>query len=215
MNKVFLATGHGPRATICKGRIVILSGPSGSGKTTLYKKILSSPRLRNLLVRSVSVTTRPRRPGERSGRDYIFMSPEQFASRRKKGFFLEWKKVFAHYYGTPLAPVKAFLKRGKSVLLAIDVKGARDVWRKVPRALKIFVKTPTFAVLKKRLLQRQTENSRDLAVRLRVAKTELKEATHYDYVLINDSLERCYRELEEILLAELGPAPGIKKTRGR
>lgn len=185
------------------GRIVILSGASGSGKTTLYKKLLATPRLRRILVRSVSATTRPRRPGERPGKDYIFLSPKEFLSRRKTGYFLEWKKVFVHYYGTPLKPVLAFLMKGKNVLLAIDVQGAKTVWRKHRGCLKIFVKTPSLAVLKARLSGRATESRRDLEIRLRTAKKELKESKKYDYVVVNDSLRRCHKEVEKILQKEL------------
>jgi len=203
MSKILSATSDQRPATALPGRMVILSGPSGSGKTTIYKTILARPKLRRLLVRSVSATTRPRRPGEREGRDYFFLTQKEFLARRKKGCFLEWKKVFTNYYGTPLAPVKEFLKSGKNVLLAIDVQGAKMVWRRSPRALKIFVQTPSFAVLKQRLSGRGTENSAELAIRLKTAKAELREAKYYDYILINDSLSRCCAELEKILLAEL------------
>jgi guanylate kinase len=185
------------------GRIVILSGPSGSGKTTLYQRLLKSPRLRRILVRSISATTRPQRPGEREGRDYFFLTEDEFQLLRQQGFFLEWKKVFVNFYGTPLAAVQEQLKKGKNVLLAIDVQGARTVWRKNRKALKIFVKTPSMKILKERLCGRGSEKPKDLAVRLLTARKELAEAKKYDYVIINDRIVRCYKELERVLLKEL------------
>ncbi len=186
-----------------KGRIVILSGPSGSGKTTLYQKLLASPKFKRVLVRSVSATTRLRRPGEKPGRDYLFLTQKEFLSRRKKGYFLEWKKVFVNYYGTPERPVLDCLRQGKNVLLAIDVQGAKTVARKDRQALRIFVKVPSWTELKKRLSGRGTEQKKDLQIRLRTARKEMKEAKGYDYVIVNDRLNRCYKELEGILQKEL------------
>jgi len=188
------------------GRIVILSGPSGSGKTTLYQRLLKSPRLSRILVRSVSATTRSRRPGEREGKDYFFLTDDEFQLLRRQGFFLEWKKVFDNFYGTPKQVVQEHLRRGKNVLLAIDIQGAKTVGRKDRKALKIFVKTPSLTVLKERLVRRGSETPKDIALRLKTAKKELKESKKYDYVVINDRLARCYKEVEGILLRELGQA---------
>src|SRR5689334_16611038 len=110
------------------GRIIIISGPSGSGKTTLHKKLLASRRLKGKVVKSISATTRPRREGEIDGRDYIFLNQDDFVKKQKTGYFLESQKVFDYYYGTPAQNVEALLKKGKYVLLCIDVKGAKVVW---------------------------------------------------------------------------------------
>src|SRR3989338_6159784 len=110
-----------------KGRIIIISGPSGSGKTTLHQRLLLSRRLKKKLVKSVSVTTRPKGPGEKHGCDYLFVSQETFRRRKKTGYFLEFKKFFGNYYGTTQKAVDRALKSGKNVLLCIDVKGAREV----------------------------------------------------------------------------------------
>lgn len=186
-----------------KGRIVILSGPSGAGKTTLYKKLFKSNRLKKILVKSISVTTRDKREGERNGQEYIFISKKMFLFKKRAGHFLESQKVFNDYYGTPNKKVQELLKKGKNVLLCIEVKGSRVVWLKNPDALKIFIKTPSFRALSKRLKKRATENVKDLEIRLRTAKKELKEARHYDFIIINDNLSLAYRKLEDILFKHL------------
>jgi len=186
-----------------KGRLVILSGPSGSGKTTLHEKLLKSAKLKSRLVKSVSVTTRTPRGREKDGRDYWFISKKMFMDKRRAGHFLESEKVFGNYYGTPSRNVGNLLKKGKNVLLCIDVKGAKTVSRKHPGALKIFVKTPSLSVLKKRLDKRATEKEVALKIRLSIAKKELQEAKHYDYVVINDHLKKTHRKLERILCKEL------------
>jgi len=153
-----------------KARVVVISGPSGCGKTTLHKALLASPLLKGKLVKSLSATTRVKRPGERSGRDYLFLSPQIFKDRIKKGYFLEWEKVFDQYYGTPKRQVLKLLKKGIHVLLCIDVKGARNVVRAFPRALKIFIKAPSLKILEARLKARGSESRETLALRLKVAR---------------------------------------------
>jgi guanylate kinase len=198
-----------------KGRIIILSGPSGAGKTTLYKKLLLDKRFKGLVIRSVSMTTRLPRRGERNGKDYFFVSRPAFLYKKKAGQLLESQKVYHDYYGTPLKPVLESLRRGKNVLLAIEVKGAKVVRKKVPGCLAIFIKTPSLAVLKQRLVTRATENPKDLRGRLARARMELGEAAAYPYVLVNDVLSRCYDELTNILQRELcaGPAVCCKAVR--
>ena len=184
-----------------KGKIFILSGPSGSGKTTLYKKLLSqTPHV----AKSISATTRPKRSGERHGRDYLFISPKMFAHKRRKGHFLESMKVFDNYYGTPAKNVRDLLKQGKNVLLCIDVKGAKVVRRKFPQAVSIFVKAPSLAVLKKRLKSRGSEDPATAALRLKVAREELKQAKTYKYVIVNDRLDHAFRMLKRIVAQETG-----------
>ena len=186
-----------------KGRIVIVSGPSGSGKTTLHEKLLASKKYKKLLVKSISATTRPMRSWEKHGRDYFFIGDKMFAFKKTAGHFLECEKVFSYYYGTPNRNVQDLLKAGKNVLLCIDVKGAGTVLRKEPSALKIFIKTPTIAELKKRLKKRATEQKKDFDLRIKTARKELREAKRYDYVVINDNLQAAYRELETIIKKEL------------
>ena len=184
------------RTPIPLGRIIIISGPSGSGKTTLHKRLLASPKLKGRVVKSVSATTRSRRTGERPGRDYIFLSLKTFLAKQAAGHFLEAQKVFDSYYGTPARNVARLLRKGKYVLLCIDVKGAKVVRQKCPDTLKVFIRTPTLAVLKERLKKRGTESPQDLKTRLNTARHELAQVKYYDYVIINDNLAKAYRKLE-------------------
>ena len=186
-----------------KGRIIILSGPSGSGKTTLHDKLLRRKSLKGKLVKSVSATTRASRPGEKHGREYFFLSVPMFRFKQKAGHFLESMKVFQHQYGTPAKNVRDLLKKGKNVLLCIDVQGAKEVCRKHPDSLKIFVRAPSQTVLKQRLKTRGTEDPQALKVRLEIAKRELKEAGGYDYVFVNDNLAATVSAIEKTLKKEL------------
>ena len=183
-----------------KGKIFILSGPSGSGKTTLYKKLLAETKG---LVKSISMTTRQPREGEKNGRDYIFVSKKMFDYKKSAGHFLESMKVFDNYYGTPAKNVRDLIKAGKNVLLCIDVKGAKVVCRKFPPAITIFIKTPTYAILKKRLMSRGSEDPETLHLRLKVAKEELKEAKFYKYTVVNDRIDHAFSQLKQIVHGEL------------
>jgi guanylate kinase len=185
-------------------RIVIISGPSGCGKTTLHKALLASPLLKGKLVKSISATTREKRPGEKAGRDYLFLSANMFKERIKKGYFLEWEKVFDHYYGTPKKNAMGLLKKGVNVLLCIDVKGAKTVRREFPQALKIFIKAPSMKVLEERLKARGSESRGSLEKRLKVARQELKEAKYYDHVIINADLNKALEKLQKIVCSKLG-----------
>ena len=186
-----------------KARIVIISGPSGCGKTTLHKALLASPVLKGKLVKSISATTRAKRPGERDKRDYLFLSTEVFEARIKKGYFLEWERVFDNYYGTPKTQALNLLKKGINVLLCIDVKGAKTVAQEFPQALKIFIKAPSLNILEKRLRARGSETKESLELRLKVARRELREAKNYDHVVINADLARAQEDLQNIVCSEL------------
>ena len=186
-----------------KGRIFIISGPSGSGKTTLHKKLLLSKQLKGLLIKSISATTRPRRTAERHGRDYLFLGKEEFLRKKARGYFLEWQKVFDNYYGTPRRSVEKLLRRGRNVLLCIDVKGAKVASRRYPDTVKIFIQAPSLAVLRKRLSQRGSETKKDLVLRLAIARREMREAKHYDHIVINDKFANAVRKLELIITKEL------------
>jgi guanylate kinase len=186
-----------------KARFVIISGPSGCGKTTLHKALLSNRLLKGRLVKSISATTRLKRAGERSGREYLFLSKKMFEDRIKKGYFLEWEKVFDHYYGTPKKQALGLLKKGTNVLLCIDVKGARTVRQEFPKALKIFIKAPSMKVLEKRLKARGSETKKSLNLRLKIARKELKEAKFYDHVVINANLRKALIALGKIVFHEI------------
>ena len=187
-----------------KGKIVILSGPSGSGKTTLHKDLLESSLLKGKLVKSISVTTRAKRVGEKEGRDYLFITEEIFARRIKRGYFLEWEKVFDNFYGTPKIQVLNLLKRGKHVLMCIDVKGAAQISEQFPDAVKIFIKPPSMQELRKRLEKRASETHETLKRRLEVAQEELKRSEEYDYTIINGSLEKAKSDLQNLVAKVLG-----------
>lgn len=178
------------------GKVIIISGPSGSGKTTLYKRLLTE---RNDLVKSISVTTRSKRLGEKHGKDYIFVNMKDFLAMKKKDHFLESQKVFDNYYGTPYKNVRDLLLKGKNVLLCIDVKGAKVVEKKFKDAVKVFIKTSTWAILKKRLESRGSEDPKTVKLRLETAKKELQEAKTYDFVVINHDLEKAYKDLHGII----------------
>jgi len=186
-----------------KARIIIISGPSGCGKTTLHKALLVSPLLKGRVVKSISATTRNKRPGEKQGKDYLFLNRKTFEDRIKKGFFLEWEKVFDHYYGTPKKQALNLLKKGINVLLCIDVKGARTVAREFPEALKVFIKAPSMKILAARLKARGSESLQSLDLRLKVARKELKEAKQYDHVIINGDLNKALENLQQIVCQEL------------
>ena len=155
--------------------------------------------MKGQLVKSISATTRTPRPGERQGRDYFFISEKMFRYKMRAGHFLEWEKVFQAYYGTPKRNVCLNLRRGKSVILCIDVKGAKTVSRKFPRACLIFIQTPSIGDLRKRLEARKSELPDERSLRLKAARAEMKEASHYDHVVINDDLEEAYRGLVAII----------------
>lgn len=200
-----------------QARIVIISGPSGCGKTTLHKALLLSPLLKGKLVKSISATTRSKRPGERPGRDYLFLSAKTFEERIKKDYFLEWEKVFDHYYGTPKKQALNLLKKGINVLLCIDVNGAKTVAREFPQALKIFIKTPSMKILEARLKARGSESRASIDLRLKVARRELKEVKFYDYVVINADLNKALGTLQQIVYRELLsclPAGSVRRPKG-
>lgn len=199
-NKKFMITDRCHK--IEKGRIFILSGPSGVGKTTIHEKILLSKTLKGRVVRSVSMTTRPKRKGEVHGRDYFFVSLKMFLYKIRVGQFLEWAKVFDQYYGTPFKQVQKLLGRGKSVLLCIDVQGAAQVMKRCPEAVSIFVKAPSLMELKKRLLKRGTENEETMMKRLRLSRQEMKQAKTYTHVVVNKNLASACCEVERIILQQ-------------
>jgi len=188
---------------IMKGKIIIISGPSGSGKTTLYKKLMASRTLKGKLAKSISMTTRLKRKGERHGRDYLFVSRKMFLYKKRCGHFLESERVFDNYYGTPNKGVRKLLDDGKNVLLCIDVKGAKTVRKKFPKALTIFIKTPTFTELENRLKSRGSDHKNVIKLRLKTARKELKELKNYNYVIVNDNLRTAYNNLERIVCSQI------------
>ncbi|MBI4371733.1 MAG: guanylate kinase [Elusimicrobia bacterium] len=181
-----------------KGALLIISAPSGAGKTTICRRLLA---LRKDLRASVSCTTRPPRLGEREGRSYFFLSREEFRRRIARREFLEWAVVHDAYYGTPSRFVEETLRAGRNVALTIDVKGAAAVRRRHPDAVLVFVLPPSLAALKSRLAHRRDPRA-EVAKRLANSRGELAAAKDYDYVVVNDDLQKAVSQISCILTAE-------------
>jgi guanylate kinase len=183
------------------GRLIVVSGPSGSGKTTMVRQVVARPGLRTRL--SVSATTRPPRPGEEHGREYDFLSRDEFEAARDRGDLLEWAEVHGNLYGTPAAPVIESLARGECVILEIDVQGGFQVARRFPATVLVFVNTPDFAILEERLRSRHTEDEPTIQRRLASARREIELAEQYHHQIINEDLDGAVAALES-LLSRLG-----------
>jgi guanylate kinase len=165
-----------------RGRLIVVSGPSGAGKSTLIRQALD---VVPGLTYSVSATTRAPREGEVDGRDYIFLTREEFEERIREGWFLEWAEYSGNLYGTPEHRVEELLSKGLSVILEIELQGARKVREKRPEAVMIFVQAPSLEETRKRLEGRATEDEKALEVRMTTALTEVSAKDEFDYEVIN------------------------------
>jgi guanylate kinase len=182
-----------------RGLLFVISAPSGTGKTTVVERLVErAPQL----WRSRSYTSRPARPGETEGVDYNFVSSETFEAMVGRDEFLEWADIFGNLYGTGRRDTEATLASGIDLVLVIDVQGARQVRRQMPDAVAIFVLPPSFDVLASRLRGRQQDSDAAIERRLRTASAEVTAVAEYDYVVINDDLDRCVREIGAIVVAE-------------
>ena len=182
-----------------KSVLVVISGPSGVGKTTIIKALLSR---RSDVIFSVSCTTRPKRPGEVHGRDYFFITEEEFRSMVERGEFLEWAQVHGYLYGTPRSFIEKAINEGKSVILDIDVQGAMKVMENFKDAVFIFVAPPSLEDLEKRLRKRKTESEESIRRRLKDARWELQFIDKFQYLIINKELDSAIEELDSIITAE-------------
>jgi len=179
------------------GKLVVMAGPSAVGKGTLASYIVSNF---EGFVLSVSATTRSPREGEVDGVSYVFLDDDEFNARADSGQMLEWATVHGrHSYGTPREPVEQGLAEGFNVILEIDVQGAFQVRRSFPDALLVFVKPPSFEELRARLDKRGTESEEDKRIRLETAKTELDQATQFDFSVVNDEVARCAQEVVDLV----------------
>jgi guanylate kinase len=189
---------------------VILSAPSGGGKTTIARALLAR---RPELGYSVSCTTRAPRPGELHGRDYYFMTRSEFLAERERGAFAESAEVHGNLYGTLRSEVERVMAGGKHVVMDIDVQGAVQFIRAFPQSVTIFILPPSAEVLLERLKGRNTESAAQLANRLQSALQELQHVGEYEYVIVNDDLERAVASVESILDAEFVSRERVKNLR--
>lgn len=181
------------------GLLFVVSAPSATGKTTVIEQLVQLvPGLRM----SRSYTSRPRREGETDGVDYNFVSRDEFEAQIAAGGFLEWADVFGNYYGTSRRETEDRLAAGEDLVLVIDVQGARQVRAARPETVAVFMLPPSFAVLEERLRKRSSEPEAAMARRLATARQEVSAVDAYDYVVVNDVLERCVGELAGIVMAE-------------
>lgn len=181
---------------MAEGSLYVISGPSGAGKGTLVERILDG---HPDITLSISATTRQPREGEVDGVHYHFMSVDEFEDVIARDGFIEWAQVHSNYYGTPLAPIEQHLAAGDTVLLEIDVQGAFQVLDKLPQAKLVFIAPPSIDELERRLRGRGTETEEVIAQRLANAKGEMDASKDYDFVIVNDDLERATKELARVL----------------
>jgi guanylate kinase len=184
-----------------RGLMFVLSSPSGAGKTTLTRMLLEDEK-KNVEL-SVSVTTRPKRASEIDGRHYFFIDRKKFDDMAKNGELLEWAEVHGNGYGTPRRSVEKFLRQGKDVLFDIDWQGTLQLYRVArPDVVSVFVLPPTADELRSRLARRAEDNHEIIQQRLRNAVDELDHWREYDYVIVNEDLDRSFRTLKSVLAAE-------------
>jgi guanylate kinase len=180
-----------------RGRLIVVSGPSGAGKSTLIRAALDA--LPNYLAYSVSATTREPREGEVNGWDYIFLSREEFKRWVSEGQFLEWAEYSGNLYGTPEPRVEELLESGLSVVLEIELQGSRQVRRKRPDAVMVFVRAPSIEETRRRLTDRATESDEALERRMQTAVGEVAAGEEFDYEIENSEVDNSVRNMVEIL----------------
>ena len=179
--------------------IIVVSAPSGSGKTTIVSRLLEK---KTGLRRSVSCTTRLPREGESNKEDYIFLSKEEFRDKIDRGEFLEWEENFGNYYGTTRRQVEEAIEEGEDIILSIDVKGARRVKRAFPESISVFVMPPSREELAARIKKRNTDAEEQVSIRLNESEKEIASANEYDYLIVNDDLDKAVDELAYIIDTE-------------
>lgn len=190
-----------------KGIAYIISAPSGAGKTTLCRMAAAHfPEIRN----SVSYTTRKPRPGEVNGRDYWFVEDEAFDRMVEGGEFLEYAGVYGRRYGTSKKDLEALLDQGWSVILEIDVQGADKVRRTLKGGVYIFILPPSLEACEQRLISRGKDSPEDIKKRLKIAEEEIRKAPLYDYLIVNDELDRAFEELKSVMIASRAATPRME-----
>lgn len=183
-----------------RGSLIIISGTTCAGKDTVIKELLT--RDKNLYL-SISYTSRPMRGKEQNGKDYYFVTPEEFEAKIKNNEFLEYAQVqYGCYYGTPKKEIETKLNAGLDVILEIDVLGAKQIKEQFPETILIFIMAPSMEIVKERIKARNTEDADQIIKRFRRAYQEINEINKYNYVVINDNLEDAVKKVESILISE-------------
>jgi len=183
-----------------RGLLMVLSSPSGAGKTTLARRLIGADAE---IAMSVSVTTRPPRPGETDGRDYHFIDDKRFVRMREGDELLEWARVFDNFYGTPRAPVEAAIKSGRDILFDIDWQGAQQLSEKMKHdVVRVFILPPSVTALERRLQTRAQDSAEVVRRRMEAASAEISHWPEYDYVIVNADIDGSLAGLKAILTAE-------------
>lgn len=183
-----------------RGLLIVLSGPSGVGKGTVRAAVFENNDYN--YVYSVSATTRSSRPGEKHGEDYFFLSREEFEDLIEQDALLEHAEYVGNYYGTPLSYIEENLSNGRDVFLEIEVQGAKEVRKKMPEGVFIFLAPPNLKELETRLVVRGTDSDAIIYERMQRAKEEIDMMRHYDYVVVNDEVEKAVDKINAIIISE-------------
>ena len=178
------------------GGLLVLTGPSGVGKGTILQALLA--RYPQVWL-SVSATTRTPRPGERHGENYFFLNRQTFMDQVARGEFLEWAEFAGHAYGTPIGPIQSRLRAGQTVVLEIEVEGARQVRRRLPTAVQVFLRPPSLGTLEERIRARGSDSEDSIAKRIARAREELTRAEEFDHVILNGNLNQAIADVEAVL----------------
>lgn len=181
-----------------KGLLIVISGPSGTGKGTICKSLVEKG---NFLI-SVSATTRQPRKGEVEGVNYYFLTKEEFKSKIENDDFIEYAEVYGNYYGTPKSKALNYIENGINVILEIDIQGALNVKKSYPDGVFIFILPPSMDELKNRISSRGSETQKSLMIRFKSAYEEIKYASKYNYVVVNDTVDMAVKRIQSIIIAE-------------
>ena len=193
------AESKGPAAALGRGMLIVVSSPSGGGKGTLIDRVLKTV---PGVSYSISYTTRAPRGTELDGREYFFVSTAAFEEMIERGEFLEWARVYGYLYGTSQVQVERERAAGHDIILEIDVQGAESIRKKIDDSVSIFILPPSFELLRERLVKRGTDSPAELEKRLRGAPAEVGQQKHFQYVILNDDINRASQQLAAVIYAE-------------